>query len=83
MEEAVAALLSVPRPPHDLMQEALWCLLARAASLAGERRVASRAASELASAAAEMAGASSGLLTFGPVAVFVAEAEAVAANPVE
>ncbi|MFD9052589.1 BTAD domain-containing putative transcriptional regulator [Streptomyces zaomyceticus] len=83
VEEAVAALLSVPRPPHDLMQEALWCLLARAASLAGERRVASRAASELAPAAAEIAGASSGLLTFGPVAAFVAEAEAVAAKPVE
>ncbi|MFD9053433.1 AfsR/SARP family transcriptional regulator [Streptomyces zaomyceticus] len=79
-EEATVALGSVPRPPHDLMQEALWCLLARAASLAGEQRVAARAVAELAPVAGQSAGASSGLLTFGPVADFIAEATTVQAK---
>ncbi|WP_428815113.1 BTAD domain-containing putative transcriptional regulator [Streptomyces albus subsp. chlorinus] len=78
-EEAREALRTVPRPPHDLMQEALWCLLARAAALSGEARSAARAAEELAPARHEQSGAAAGLLTFGPVTTYLTEAAATAA----
>ncbi|MFC8965006.1 BTAD domain-containing putative transcriptional regulator [Streptomyces sp. NPDC057094] len=66
-EQARRALDSVPRPPHDLLQEALWCLLARAASAVGHEGVLRRSRDELARAAGEYAGAGSGLISFGPV----------------
>lgn len=66
--EAGAALRGAPDPPRDLLLEALWCLTARAAVALGDRLVMERALSELAPAAAESAGAGSGLLTLGPVA---------------
>ncbi|MFC4036525.1 BTAD domain-containing putative transcriptional regulator [Streptomyces polygonati] len=66
--EAAAALRTVPDPPHDLLFEAMWCLTARAAIAVGDRKVMGRARSELMPAAAELAGAGSGLLTLGPVA---------------
>ncbi|MEV6157617.1 BTAD domain-containing putative transcriptional regulator [Nonomuraea sp. NPDC052129] len=65
---AVAALRLVPDPPRDLLYEALWCLIARAAIAVGERETMERAHAELTPAAAELAGAGSGLLTLGPVA---------------
>ncbi|NYI08290.1 BTAD domain-containing putative transcriptional regulator [Allostreptomyces psammosilenae] len=67
-QEARAALRAVPRPPHDLLQEAMWCLLGRAAVAVGDRRMVERAVAALRPAAGELAGAGSGLLTFGPVA---------------
>ncbi|MFJ9377981.1 BTAD domain-containing putative transcriptional regulator [Streptomyces sp. NPDC101455] len=66
--EARTALSSLPDPPRDLLFEALWCLAARAAIAVGDRDTMERAHAELAPAAAELAGAGSGLLTLGPVA---------------
>ncbi|MGW5134788.1 BTAD domain-containing putative transcriptional regulator [Streptomyces sp. NPDC004135] len=77
-EQARAALATVPEPPRDHMQEALWCLTARAAVHLGERGVAARAAAALRDARAEHAGAACGMLTLGPVARYLAEAEACA-----
>ncbi|MFG2592199.1 BTAD domain-containing putative transcriptional regulator [Streptomyces sp. NPDC048438] len=77
-EEARAALAAAPEPPRDHMQEALWCLTAHAAARLGERGTAARAAAALRGARAEDAGAASGMLTLGPVARYLAEAEACA-----
>ncbi|MEW2354214.1 AfsR/SARP family transcriptional regulator [Spirillospora sp. NPDC029432] len=68
---AAAALREVPDPPRDLLQEALWCLVARAAIEVGDRPAMERAREELAPAADELAGAGSGLLTLGPVARYL------------
>nr|WP_203615899.1 BTAD domain-containing putative transcriptional regulator [Streptomyces sp. SID13726] len=65
--EAVGLLASVPSPPGDLLQEALWSLLARAAIQAGDRALIRRAQRALEPARHELAGAASGLLTAGPV----------------
>ncbi|MET9862193.1 AfsR/SARP family transcriptional regulator [Streptomyces smyrnaeus] len=78
VEEARAALAAAPEPPCDHMQEALWCLTAHAAVRLGERAIAARAATALRDARAEHAGAASGTLTLGPVARYLAEAEACA-----
>ncbi|MGA5760453.1 BTAD domain-containing putative transcriptional regulator [Nonomuraea bangladeshensis] len=64
---AAAALEAVPDPPRDLLLEAMWCLVARAAVATGHREAAWRARDALAPAAGELAGAGSGLLTLGPV----------------
>jgi hypothetical protein len=72
-EEAAAALAAVPDPPRDLMFEAMWSLVLRAAVALGNQVVVARARDELAPAAGELAGASSGLLTFGPVSGLLAE----------
>ncbi|MEU6549258.1 AfsR/SARP family transcriptional regulator [Streptomyces sp. NPDC046915] len=74
-EEARAALAAVPEPPRDHMQEAMWCLTARAAVRLGEPAIAARSAAALRGARAEHAGAASGMLTLGPVARYLAEAE--------
>lgn len=66
--EAAKALRLLPEPPRDLLLEALWCLAGRAAIAVGDRETMERARAELTSAAAELAGAGSGLLTLGPVA---------------
>ncbi|AWS44040.1 BTAD domain-containing putative transcriptional regulator [Streptosporangium sp. 'caverna'] len=66
-DEAAAVLRQVPDPPRDLLFEALWCLAARAAVAVGDRETMKRAHTELLPAAAELAGAGSGLLTLGPV----------------
>ncbi|MEU5764342.1 AfsR/SARP family transcriptional regulator [Streptomyces asoensis] len=77
-EEARTALAAVPEPPRDHMQEAMWCLTARAAVRLDERKTAAHAAAALREARAEHAGAGSGLLTLGPVSRYLAEAEACA-----
>ncbi|MGC5038090.1 BTAD domain-containing putative transcriptional regulator [Streptomyces sp. DT190] len=77
-EQARAALAAVPEPPRDHLQEALWCLTARAAVRLGESGTAARAAAALREARAEHAGAACGMLTLGPVARYLAEAEACA-----
>ncbi|MFF4255556.1 BTAD domain-containing putative transcriptional regulator [Streptomyces sp. NPDC001663] len=77
-EQARAALAAVPEPPRDHMQEAMWCLTARAAVRLAERGIAAHAEAALRNACAEHAGAASGMLTLGPVARYLAEAEACA-----
>lgn len=78
-EQARAALAAAPEPPPDHMQEAMWCLTARAAVRLGEPGTAARAGAALRGARTEHAGAASGLLTLGPVARYLAEAEECAA----
>lgn len=69
--EAAEALHATPEPPRDLLQEALWCLTARAALVLGDRTTLARAHTALTPAANELAGAGSGLLTLGPVSAFL------------
>ncbi|MFI7386001.1 BTAD domain-containing putative transcriptional regulator [Streptomyces sp. NPDC049813] len=76
--EARTALAAVPEPPADHMQEALWCLTARAAVSLDARPVAARAAAALREAAAEEAGAGCGMLTLGPVARYLEQARVCA-----
>jgi DNA-binding SARP family transcriptional activator len=66
--DAVRLLASVPSPPGDLLHEALWSLLARAAIQVDDRPLMRRAQRALEPARGELAGAASGLLTAGPVA---------------
>ncbi|RII14734.1 Transcriptional regulatory protein EmbR [Streptomyces sp. YIM 130001] len=66
--EAMRSLAEVPDPPQDLLAEALWCLLGRAALSLDEPHIMRRARQHLAPASAEIAGAGSGVLTAGPVA---------------
>ncbi|MGI8778567.1 MAG: SARP family transcriptional regulator, partial [Solirubrobacteraceae bacterium] len=73
--EAAAALRAVPEPPRDLLFEALWCLAAEAAVAVGDRRTMERAHAQLEPAAAELAGAGSGLLILGPVARYLEQLE--------
>ncbi|MFE2415390.1 BTAD domain-containing putative transcriptional regulator [Streptomyces hokutonensis] len=68
---ARTALRSLPDPPRDLLFEALWCLAARVAVAVGDRDTMERARDELTPAAAELAGAGSGLLTLGPVSQYL------------
>ncbi|MFI0723246.1 BTAD domain-containing putative transcriptional regulator [Streptomyces sp. NPDC021224] len=77
-DQARTALTALPEPPRDHVQEALWCLTARAAVRLGEPGTAARAARALRDARTEDAGAASGMLTLGPVAGYLAEAEAAA-----
>jgi hypothetical protein len=67
-QEAATALRGIPEPPDDLLLEAVWCLIAHAAIAVGDRQMMRRAHAVLTPAAGELAGAGSGLLTFGPVA---------------
>ncbi|MEU4445305.1 BTAD domain-containing putative transcriptional regulator [Actinosynnema sp. NPDC050801] len=64
--EALAA--TVPDPPHDLLLEARTCLHAVIAVEAGDRPTAERLYARLLPAAGELAGAGSGLVSFGPAA---------------
>jgi hypothetical protein len=66
--EAATALRAIPDPPDDLLLEAMWCLIAHAAIAVGDQEMMRRAHAMLTPAAAELAGAGSGLLTFGPMA---------------
>lgn len=72
-DEAAAALRNVPEPPRDLLFEALWCLIARAAVDLDDRATMRRAYDALVPAAGELAGAGSGLLTLGPVSRYLDE----------
>ncbi|WP_103341815.1 BTAD domain-containing putative transcriptional regulator [Amycolatopsis sp. CA-126428] len=77
-EDARTALAAAPEPPPDHLQEAMWCLTAHTAVRLGEREAAARAAAALHAAHAEDAGGASGLLTLGPVARYLANAETLA-----
>ncbi|HEX2312278.1 MAG TPA: SARP family transcriptional regulator, partial [Thermomonospora sp.] len=70
---AAQALRGIPDPPADLLLEALWCLVARAAVAVGDQQAMRRAHTALAPAAGELAGAGSGMLTAGPVAGYLAD----------
>lgn len=61
----------LPDPPPDHLLEALWCLAARAAIAVGDRNTMRRAFTALTPAAAEFAGAGSGLFTTGPVSAYL------------
>ncbi|WP_394817636.1 AfsR/SARP family transcriptional regulator [Streptomyces doebereineriae] len=67
-QDAVRLLASVPSPPGDLLHEALWSLLARAAIQVDDRALMLRTQRALEPVRGELAGAASGLLTAGPVA---------------
>ena len=58
-------------PPPDLLFEARTCLQAMAALRAGDRAAMSHLYDTLLPAAGELAGAGSGLLTFGPAALYL------------
>ncbi|WP_198427510.1 BTAD domain-containing putative transcriptional regulator [Streptomyces buecherae] len=81
--EAATALRAAPPPPRDLLYEALWCLIGRAAVGVGDRAVIRLARSQLLPAKAELAGAGSGLLTLGPVARHLATLDAALAEPTD
>lgn len=70
--EATKAVKTLPDPPKELLSEALWCLAAAAATAVGDSRVKERARAALLPAAAEIAGAGSGMLTAGPVSHYLA-----------
>lgn len=70
--EAAKAVEALPDPPKELLSEALWCLTAAAATAVGDSRVKERARAALLPAAAEIAGAGSGMLTAGPVSHYLA-----------
>lgn len=78
-DAAAAALRAAPDPPPDLLLEATWCLTAQAAIALGDRSRCEQARGALAPAAAELAGAGSGLVTAGPVAAHLAELDAAIA----
>ncbi|WP_411098666.1 BTAD domain-containing putative transcriptional regulator [Streptomyces sp. x-45] len=61
------ALRALPEPPPDLLYEALCCAEAALALALGDRPALRRTYDRLLPASGELAGAGSGLLTFGPV----------------
>ena len=69
--EALAAV--VPDSPHDLLFEARTCLHAVIAVEAGDRPTMARLYDRLLPAAGELAGAGSGLVSFGPTAHHLAD----------
>ncbi len=69
---ALAALRAIPESPRDLLLEARACLVAEAALALGDVPLIERTHAELAPAAGQLAGAGSGLLTFGPVDHYLA-----------
>ncbi|MET9714191.1 BTAD domain-containing putative transcriptional regulator [Streptomyces rochei] len=70
--EASTALRSLAEPPPDLLYEALCCAEAALALALGDRTALERTYERLLPAAGEIAGAGSGLLTFGPVDTWLA-----------
>lgn len=69
---AQAALRAIPESPRDLLLEARTCLVAEAALALDDRPLIERIHTELLPAAGQLAGAGSGLLTFGPVDHYLA-----------
>ncbi len=70
--EARTALRSLAEPPPDLLYEALCCAEAALALALDDRTALERTYERLLPAAGEIAGAGSGLLTFGPVDTWLA-----------
>ncbi|NHC43682.1 AfsR/SARP family transcriptional regulator [Motilibacter aurantiacus] len=69
VDAAQEALRAVPPSPHDALLEARSCLHASAAAELGDREAAERLYALLLPAEDELAGAGSGLVTLGPVAL--------------
>ncbi|MCA2217747.1 BTAD domain-containing putative transcriptional regulator [Jidongwangia harbinensis] len=67
-DRAAAALRALPESPYDLLREARLVLAARAALALDDRTAVAALLADLRPAAAELAGAASGVLSFGPVA---------------
>ncbi|MGV9291448.1 BTAD domain-containing putative transcriptional regulator [Streptomyces sp. NPDC003719] len=65
--EARSALRALTEPPPDLLHEALCCAEAALALALGDRTALRRTYGRLLPATGQLAGAGSGLLTFGPV----------------
>ncbi|MFI7351073.1 BTAD domain-containing putative transcriptional regulator [Streptomyces sp. NPDC049936] len=65
--DARTALAALTEPPPDLLYEALCCAEAALALRLGDRAALERTHARLLPASGELAGAGSGLLTFGPV----------------
>ncbi|MGP4097841.1 BTAD domain-containing putative transcriptional regulator [Nonomuraea sp. KM90] len=70
-EEALAAARTVPDSPRDLLFEARTCLHALAAIEAADRPTMERLYDRLLPAEGELAGAGSGLVSLGPVALYL------------
>jgi DNA-binding SARP family transcriptional activator len=75
-DEALAAAWALPPGPADLLGEVRACLLAMAAVRLGDPELGERARSLLLPAEAELAGAGTGLFTFGPVTRYLDELSA-------
>ncbi|GGU14609.1 BTAD domain-containing putative transcriptional regulator [Streptomyces daghestanicus] len=75
------ALGRLPVPPPDLLQEALWCAEAALALALEDRAALRRAHDALLPASGELAGAGSGVLTFGPVDAWLTAAGRVLGGP--
>lgn len=71
-DAARAALRTLDSPPRGHLAEALWSLVARAADRANDAEVLTRAQAALAPARAELAGAQTGLLSFGTFCLAIA-----------
>jgi DNA-binding SARP family transcriptional activator len=71
--EAKQALRRCPAPPPGLLAEALWSLTARAALALDDRTRATEARDALLPATGEIAGATSAMLTAGPVRDYLSE----------
>ncbi|MFE5479852.1 BTAD domain-containing putative transcriptional regulator [Nocardia sp. NPDC056541] len=69
------SLRTMTSPPRDLLFEALWAIVAHAATAVGDRETMRRARTQLAPAAAETT-AQSGLLSVGPVRTYLDEIDA-------
>ncbi|NKE59416.1 hypothetical protein FXN61_22445 [Lentzea sp. PSKA42] len=72
-DEALAAARALPPGPADLLAEVRACLLAMAATRLRDQELRERARSLLLPARAELAGAGTGLFTFGPVSRYLDE----------
>ncbi|MCU1639926.1 MAG: family transcriptional regulator [Nocardia sp.] len=70
-DEARKALLTLPAPPPDLLLELRLCLIARAALELDEESLIRSVHDRLLPAAAELAGAGTGLITLEPVAHYL------------
>ncbi|RPE39651.1 DNA-binding SARP family transcriptional activator [Streptomyces sp. Ag109_O5-1] len=68
-------LRGLPEPPADLVQEALWCVVAAVALELGDRPTLRRCLDRLRPAVGQLAGAGSGLVTAGPVDGWLAAIE--------
>ncbi|MDX8033347.1 BTAD domain-containing putative transcriptional regulator [Lentzea sp. BCCO 10_0856] len=72
-DEALAAARALPPGPADLLSEVRACLLAMAATRLRDAALGKRAHELLLPAKSELAGAGTGLFTFGPVARYLGE----------
>jgi tetratricopeptide (TPR) repeat protein len=79
--DAEAAAEAIPDAPRDLLYEARLCLAARTALAVDDRGAAQRIYQALLPAAAELAGAGSGVLTLGPVAYYLGELATYLGSP--